>query len=269
MSYPGFVSLVGAGPGDPELLTLKALRRLREADVVVYDALVRPEVLDYAHPAAEMIAAGKRGGKPSAAQDWITDLLIEKARAGALVVRLKGGDPYVFGRGGEEAAALTQAGIAWEIVPGISAAIAAPAYAGIPVTHRAVASSVAFVTGHEDPSRPHTRIDWRALATGIDTVVFMMGIGRLPHIAEQLIAHGRPADTPTAVIHWGTTPEQVTLVAPLSEIAAEVERSGITPPAAFVVGEVVGLRDQLNWFEGLKVDLGVERTHPEPVPSGR
>lgn len=245
----GFVSLVGAGPGDPELITVKGLRRLAMADVVVYDALVHPDTLALAHPAAELIAAGKRGGQPSAGQDWINAVLIEQARLGKQVVRLKGGDPFVFGRGGEEAAALAAAGVRWEVVPGISSAIAAPAYAGIPVTHRTAASSVAFITGHEDPQRAESRLDWRALAQGVDTLVFLMAVGRLEHIAEQLIAHGRAADTPVAIIRSATTSEQTTLTATLATIAAEAVRAGIAAPATLVVGNVVRLNEALAWFE--------------------
>jgi uroporphyrin-III C-methyltransferase len=250
MTY-GFVSLVGAGPGDPDLLTLKGLRRLRAADVVIYDALVNEELLRECRAEAELIYAGKRAGQRSRSQDAINALLIEKAHAGLQVVRLKGGDPFVFGRGGEEAEALQAAGVAWEVVPGVTSAIGAPAYAGIPITHRAVASSVAFVTGHEDPARPETRINWQALATGIDTLVFLMGIGRLGYIAEQLVLHGRPGGTPAAVIRWGTTPQQETVTGTLETIAAAVERAGLTPPATLVVGEVVRLRERLSWFDTL------------------
>ncbi|MBK9712124.1 MAG: uroporphyrinogen-III C-methyltransferase [Kouleothrix sp.] len=250
MNY-GLVSLVGAGPGDPELITVKGLRRLRAADVVVYDALASEELLRECRAGAELIYAGKRAGHHCSSQEAINALLVEKARAGLRVVRLKGGDPFVFGRGGEEAGALAAAGIAWEVVPGVSSAIAVPAYAGIPVTHRASASSVAFVTGHEDPARAETRIRWQALAQGVDTLVFLMGVGRLAAIAEQLIAHGRPAATPAAVIRCGTTPDQETVVGTLATIAADVERAGLSAPATLVVGEVVRLREQLSWFDTL------------------
>src|SRR5262245_7222490 len=204
----GFVSLVGAGPGDPELLTVKGLRRLQAADVVVYDALVNDALLRECRANAELIYAGKRAGQHYRSQDEINALLIEKARAGLQVVRLKGGDPFVFGRGGEEAAALAAEGIAWEVVPGITSAIGVPAYAGIPVTHRAAASSFAGITGHEDPAREETRLRWQALAQGIDTLVFLMGVGRLATIAAQLIAYGRAANTPVAVVRQGSTPDQ-------------------------------------------------------------
>ncbi|MBC8163012.1 MAG: uroporphyrinogen-III C-methyltransferase [Roseiflexaceae bacterium] len=245
----GFVSLVGAGPGDPDLITVKGLRRLRAADVIVYDALVNRALLAECRPGAELIAAGKRGGERSADQGWICSTLIAHARAGRQVVRLKGGDPFVFGRGGEEAEALNNAGIAWEIVPGISSAIGVPAYAGIPVTHRELASSVAIITGHEDPSRVETRIHWQALAQGADTLVFLMGLGQLKLIAQRLMAHGRPADTAIAVISQGSLAEQRTVVGTLGNIAAAVSASGLRSPATIVVGEVVGLRDTLNWFD--------------------
>jgi len=251
MQSGGFVSLVGAGPGDPELLTIKGMRRLQAADVVLYDALVSRELLTYCRPGTLCIGVGKRGGQESISQATINDLLIEHARAGGHVVRLKGGDPFVFGRGGEEAEALCRAGISWEVVPGISSAIAVPAYAGIPITHRAMASSVAFITGHEDPGRPQSRIDWSALATGIDTLVFLMGLRQLSMITTQLITHGRPATTPTAVIHWGTTLEQQTITGTLDSITADVARAALAPPAILIVGQVVQLRAQLSWFDTL------------------
>ena len=248
----GLVSLVGAGPGDPELLTLKGLRRLRAADVVVYDALVNNALLHECRADTELIYAGKRAGQHYRSQDEINALLIEKARAGLQVVRLKGGDPFVFGRGGEEAAALAAEGIAWEVVPGVTSAIGVPAYAGIPVTHRAAASSFAVITGHEDPEREETRLRWQALAQGIDTLMFLMGVSRLATIAAQLIAYGRAADTPAAVIRQGTTPDQETVVGTLATIAADVERAGLTAPATLIVGEVVRLREQLSWFDTLE-----------------
>jgi uroporphyrin-III C-methyltransferase len=245
----GFVSLVGAGPGDLDLITVKGLRRLRAADVVVYDALINDDLLCECRAGAELIYAGKRAGQHYASQASINALLIAKARAGLEVVRLKGGDPFVFGRGGEEALALAEAGVAWEVVPGVTSAIGVPAYAGIPVTHRAAASSVAFVTGHEDPTRPESRIRWQALAQGVDTLVFLMGVGRLASIAEQLITHGRPATTPAAVIRSGTTADQETVAGTLATIAADVERAGLAAPATLVVGEVVRMRERLSWFD--------------------
>lgn len=255
----GYVSLVGAGPGDPELITVKGLRRLSTADVVVYDALVHPDTLALAQPDAELIAAGKRAGQPSARQEWINELLISQAQQGKQVVRLKGGDPFVFGRGGEEAEALTAAGIAWEVVPGVSSAIAAPAYAGIPVTHRDLASSVTFVTGHEDPQRPESRYRWTALAQGVDTLVFLMAVGKLGYIAQQLIAHGRSADTPAAVIRSASTSDQAVVTGTLATIAAEVQQAHITAPATLVVGDVVRLQPSLAWFKPDSI------LHPEPA----
>lgn len=266
MAEGGFVSLVGAGPGDPELLTLKGLRRLRTADVVVYDALVSLELLRECRAEAELIYAGKRAGQHYRSQDEINALLIDKARAGLHVVRLKGGDPFVFGRGGEEASALAAASIAWEVVPGVSSAIGVPAYAGIPVTHRAAASSFAVITGHEDPRREESRLRWQALAQGIDTLVFLMGVGRLAEISAQLIAHGRPADTPAAVIRQGTTADQETVVGTLATIAADVERAYLGAPATLVVGEVVRLRAQLSWFDALpRLVPRLESEAAEPV----
>src|SRR5215211_4734109 len=247
----GFVSLIGAGPGDPELITVKGLRRLRAADVVIYDALANEVLLRECRADAELIYVGKRAGQHFRSQDEINALLVEKARAGLQVARLKGGDPFVFGRGGEEAAVLAAAGIAWEVVPGISSAVAVPAYAGIPVTDRASASSFAVITGHEDPDREQTRLRWQALAQGIDTLIFLMGVGRLESIAAQLIAHGRAADTPAAAIRQGTTPDQQTVVGTLATIAEDVARAGLTAPATLIVGEVVRLREQLSWFDTL------------------
>lgn len=245
----GLVSLVGAGPGDPELITLKGLRRLRAADVVVHDALIGLELLEECRPGAEIVDAGKRAGGPARPQEWINRLLVERARRGLRVVRLKGGDPFVFGRGGEEAEALVAAGVPWEVVPGVSSAIAAPAYAGIPLTHRGHAASFAVITGHEPPDRAESRLRWQALARGIDTLVFLMGVGRLAEITAQLVAYGRPADTPVAVVRWGTTAAQATVVATLATIAEVVARAGLEPPALLVVGEVVGLREALAWFD--------------------
>ena len=247
----GFVSLIGAGPGDPELITVKGLRRLRTADVVIYDALANEALLRECRTDAELIYAGKRAGQHYRSQDEINLLLVEKARAGLQVVRLKGGDPFVFGRGGEEAAVLAEAGIAWEVVPGISSAIAVPAYAGIPVTDRASASSFAVITGHEDPDRAGTRLRWQALAQGIDTLIFLMALGRLENIAAQLIAHGRAAETPAAVVRQGATPDQETVVGTLATIAADVAQAGLTAPATLIVGEVVRLRERLSWFDTL------------------
>lgn len=248
MTY-GLVSLVGAGPGDPELITLKGLRRLRAADVVVHDALIGLEALEECRPDAEIVDAGKRAGGPARPQQWITRLLIERARQGLRVVRLKGGDPFVFGRGAEEAEALVAAGIPWEVVPGVSSAVAVPAYAGIPLTHRAHAASFAVVTGHEAADRAESRLHWQALARGIDTLVFLMSTGRLAEISARLIEAGRPAATPAAVIRWGATAEQTQVVADLATIAEATARAGMTPPTLLVVGEVVNLHATLAWFD--------------------
>jgi len=248
----GFVSLIGAGPGDPELITVKGLRRLRAAEVVIYDALVGEALLQECRADAELIYAGKRAGQHYRSQDEINALLLDKARAGRLVARLKGGDPFVFGRGGEEAAALAEAGIAWEVVPGVSSALAAPAYAGIPVTHRAAASSFAVITGHEDPTRAETRLRWQALATGVDTLIVLMGVGRLASIAEQLIAHGRSPETPAAVVQQGSTADQATVVGTLATIAEDVAQAGLGAPATLIVGEVVRLRLRLSWFDTME-----------------
>lgn len=258
----GFVSLVGAGPGDPELMTIKGLRRLQAAEVVVHDDLISTELLNECATTAELIDVGKRAGRCSPSQAAINALLIDRARAGKRVVRLKGGDPFVFGRGGEEAEVLQAAGIAWEVVPGVSSAIGVPAYAGIPVTHRAYAASFAVITGHEDPARPESRIDWRALAQGIDTLVFLMGLGKLEQIATQLISHGRPATTPVAAIRWGATYEQETVVGTLETITADVARAGLKTPVTIVIGEVVRLREQLRWFDTLRTDAFVALEEP-------
>lgn len=246
----GFVSLVGAGPGDPELITVKGLRRLQRADVVAYDRLANPVLLAECKADAELLFVGKHGEglHPSVPQEEINALLIKKAREGKDVVRLKGGDPFIFGRGGEEALELQQAGIPFEIVPGISSAIAAPAYAGIPVTHRHISASVAIVAGHEDPTKGPSSHDWQALA-GVDTLVILMGMGRLEAITETLLACGKRADTPAAAVRWGTTSEQETVTGTLASIAADVRRAGLKAPATLIIGEVVRLRDELRWFD--------------------
>jgi uroporphyrinogen III methyltransferase/synthase len=245
---PGTVILAGAGPGDPGLITVAAAEALARADVVVYDRLVHPRLLDLA-PRAERVYAGKGPEQHTMSQDEINALLIERARAGQTVVRLKGGDPFVFGRGGEEARALADAGVPFEVVPGVSSAIAAPAYAGIPVTQRGVASSVAFVTGHEDPAKDEQDVDWERLAGAVDTLVLLMGIGQLARIAGRLTAAGRDPATPAAVIEWGTLPRQRTVTGTLGDIVAKVEEAGLGPPAVAVVGEVVRLREALRWFD--------------------
>jgi uroporphyrinogen III methyltransferase/synthase len=245
----GFVSLVGAGPGDPGLLTLAGRDRLAEADVVVYDRLVSPLLLRHCRGDAELVFAGKSPAGHTLTQDEINALLIERAQAGKRVVRLKGGDPFVFGRGGEEALALAAAGIPFEVVPGVTSAVAAPAYAGVPVTHRGIASSFAVVTGHEDDAKEESSVDWSRLATSVDTLVILMGGAALPAIAEALIAAGRAADTPAVSVQWGTTPAQRSVSAPLASIASAVREAGLGSPLLTVVGDVAGLRQHLSWFE--------------------
>jgi len=243
----GVVHLVGAGPGDPGLITLRGVEALRSADVVVYDYLANPALLHEARPDAELVYVGKRGGTHVLEQPEINDLLVRKARAGKTVVRLKGGDPFVFGRGGEEALHLKEQGVPFEVVPGVTAGVAAPAYAGIPVTHRGYTSSLGMLTGHEDPTKPESALDWAKIATSMGTLVFYMGVKNLPKVVQKLIEHGRPKDTPVAVIEWGTMTRQKTVTGTLEDI---VDRSkGIAPPAITIVGEVVALREQLNWFE--------------------
>ncbi|MDE3095208.1 MAG: uroporphyrinogen-III C-methyltransferase [Chloroflexota bacterium] len=245
----GFVSLVGAGPGDPGLITVGGAARLAEADVIVYDRLANPRLLALARPGAELIDVGKTPERHTLSQDAINALLVEQARAGRRVVRLKGGDPFVFGRGGEEAEALVAEGLPFEVLPGVTSAVAAPAYAGIPVTHRGLASSFAIITGHEDPAKDDSSIDWAKLATGVDTLVFLMGTGRLAEIARRLIDNGRAPATPAAVIEWGTLARQRTAIGTLATIDVAVRDAGIAPPAVTVVGEVVRLRERLRWFD--------------------
>ena len=245
----GIVHLVGAGPGDPGLLTVRAVELLGSADVVLYDRLIPPEALTHARPGAELIYVGKQGDGPQVPQDDTHRLLLEHARAGRRVVRLKGGDPFVFGRGGEEALVLAQAGVPFEVVPGVTAGVAAPAYAGIPVTHRDAASGVAFVTGHDDTGRPSSAIDWAALARFPGTLVFYMGVRSLPRIAERLMAEGRPAAEPVAVIERGTLPGQRTLLATLEDVAERAQQDQIRAPAITLVGAVARLREQLAWLE--------------------
>ncbi|HEU0073710.1 MAG TPA: uroporphyrinogen-III C-methyltransferase [Dehalococcoidia bacterium] len=246
---PGFVSLVGAGPGDPGLLTLAGRDRLERADVVVYDRLIEPSLLDYSPEDAERVYAGKAASQKALSQDEINALLVERAKAGKRVVRLKGGDPFVFGRGGEEALALATAGVPFEVVAGVTSAVAAPAYAGIPVTHRGLASSFAVVTGHEDDEKPETMVDWRALATSVDTIVVLMGGAALASAAAALIDGGRDEKTPSVSIEWGTTTRQRSVAAPLGEIAASVREAGLGSPLLTVIGRVTELRNHLSWFE--------------------
>jgi uroporphyrinogen III methyltransferase/synthase len=245
----GRVVLVGAGPGDPGLLTLRGREVLAEAEVVVYDALLGPRLLDFAPPEAERIDVGKRAGKPAPSQEEIHRILIDRAQKGRRVVRLKGGDPFVFGRGGEEALALAEAGIDFEVVPGVTAAVAAAAYAGIPLTHRKLASGVALVTGHEADDKSESALDWDALARWKGTLVFYMGVANFPTIAANLIAHGLGAETPAAVIHWGTTPRQKVVMGTLRALPEAAAAADLKPPALIVIGAVVALRDRLKWFE--------------------
>ena len=241
----GKVHLVGAGPGDPGLITVRGLQLLHSAPVIVYDQLVNPALLEEAPATAIRIFVGKQAGRHCIAQEEINRILIDHARLGNQVVRLKGGDPFVFGRGGEEAEALADAGIRFEIVPGVSSAVAVPAYAGIPVTHRNFASSFAVVTGHE-ASKGKSAVDWGKLSTAVDTLVILMGLHNLPAIVAKLIAYGRSPETPAAVIRRGTTHEQETVIGTLADI---VEKSAsLKAPTLIVVGEVVELRNQLNWF---------------------
>lgn len=241
----GKVYLVGAGPGDPGLLTVRGLELIRSAEVIVYDRLVNPVILEEARAATLRIFAGKESGLHSLPQDEINALMIAHARRGLRVVRLKGGDPFVFGRGGEEAQALAAARISFEVVPGVSSAISVPAYAGIPLTHRKLSSSFAVITGHE-ACKVGATVDWKGLATAVDTLVILMGLKNLPRIVSQLIAHGRSPETPAALIRWGTTEKQQVVDGTLSDIVDKARLLG--PPVVIVVGNVVELRDQLQWF---------------------
>jgi uroporphyrinogen III methyltransferase/synthase len=245
----GTVYLVGAGPGDYRLLTLKGKDLLGMADVVVYDHLADERILAFAPADAEFIYVGKEASKHTMKQYEINACLVEKAKSGKTVVRLKGGDPFVFGRGGEEAEVLFNEHVPFEVVPGITSAISVPAYAGIPVTNRGVAASFAVITGHEDPTKEKSSLNWPHLATGVDTLVFLMGVHNLAFITGQLIKYGRSGDTPAALIRWGTKAEQETLVTTVAKAAEDVKRTGLKPPAIFIVGDVVKLRSTLRWFD--------------------
>ncbi|MBD2510005.1 uroporphyrinogen-III C-methyltransferase [Nostoc muscorum FACHB-395] len=244
--YLGKVYLVGAGPGDPGLITLKAKGLLECADVVIYDALVSPAILAMINPQAEQINAGKRRGKHSLFQEETTQLMIEKAQDHAIVVRLKGGDPFIFGRGGEEMEELVNAGISTEVVPGITSGIAAAAYAGIPLTHRLYSSSVTFVTGHEAAGKYRPKVNWNAIANGSETIVIYMGIHNLPYIVEQLSVAGLDVETPIALVRWGTRPEQEELIGTLKTIVEQVEQTGFGAPAIAVIGQVVNMHSILS-----------------------
>ncbi|MBF0110178.1 MAG: uroporphyrinogen-III C-methyltransferase [Magnetococcales bacterium] len=266
---PGMVVLVGAGPGDPELLTLAAFRVLQQADVVVYDALVSPEILALIPPETEQMYVGKRGGVPSMSQEEISRLLVRLARENRRVVRLKGGDPFVFGRGGEEACHLVAQGIAFRVVPGLTSGVAGPAYAGIPITHRDVNAHVAFITGHE--SREHhpaidedghvSRIDWEGVARTFPVMVLYMAIKNLPLVTQRLVAAGRSEDTPIALIRWATTVRQQTLVSTLGRVVADIARLNIRPPAIIVIGKVVDYRSLLAWFPDESLDVEENRSY--------
>lgn len=245
----GKVYLVGAGPGDPGLATKKGIECIAAADVVIYDYLASKQLLTFSSENAERIYAGKQGGDHTLTQDQINALIIEKASAGNMVVRLKGGDPFIFGRGGEEIEALTAHNIPFEIVPGVTSAIAAPAYAGIPLTHRQYTSSVTFITGHEDPNKAESMINWEALAKTGGTLVFLMGVKNLPRITARLVECGMTSDTPVALVRWGTTAAQHTVTGTLETINENVAKAGLKPPCIIVVGRVVELREKMKWFE--------------------
>jgi len=248
----GKVYLIGAGPGDPKLLTLGAAAAIAESDAIVYDNLVNPEVLAHSRRGAELVYVGKRAGEPSISQFGINRLLIDRARSGQIVARLKGGDPFIFGRGGEEAEALAEAGVRFEIIPGVSSGVAAAAYAGIPLTHRNYSSSVAFITGHDAAHAKRPAVDWSIAAHAADTLVIFMCAQTIARIAREIIASGRPAATPIAIIRWGTYQDQEVFITTLEDLVAadEAHEGGLTidPPAIAVIGDVVRLADKLEWF---------------------
>ncbi len=245
----GICFLVGAGPGDPLLLTLKARECIERADVLIYDYLCNPEILKWAREGVEKIYAGKKAGAHTLKQDEINDLIVQKTRAGKTVTRLKGGDPFLFGRGGEEAEALVQARCRFEVVPGVTSAIGGPAYAGIPVTHRSHNTMLTIFTGHEDPTKSETSLDYKAIVSAPGTKIMLMGIERLSIISQGMIAAGMDATTPVALIRWATTGRQETITGTVSDIAAKAEAAAFKAPAVAVFGDVVSLRDKLNWFE--------------------
>lgn len=250
MKKSGKVYLVGAGPGDPGLITVRGKKLLERAEVVVYDYLASKKLLKHAPASAELIYVGKKGGvKHTHTQEEINQMLVDHALAGKTVVRLKGGDPFIFGRGGEEVEKLYEAGAPFEVVPGVTSATAAATYAGIPITHRDYTASVAFVTGHEDPTKENSNIDWSKLSTGAGTLVIYMGIKNLPIIVENLVKYGRDPKTPVAVVRWASTPEQRSVVGTLETITQVVADAEVKPPALIIVGEVVKLRDSIDWFE--------------------
>src|SRR3954469_7962735 len=252
----GKVFLVGAGPGDPGLLTVRAVELLASADVVIHDRLIPAGALDGVRPDAEVLYVGKEGGGEQVPQDETNRLLLEKARAGHTIVRLKGGDPFVFGRGGEEAQLLRAEGIPYEVVPGVTAGVAAAAYAGVPVTHRGLAPAVAFVTGHEDPAKPETQLDWPGLAAFPGTLVFYMGVRALPRIAEQLVAGGRPSSEPVLVVERGTLGGQRSVAGTLATIASLAEAAGVRPPSITLVGPGAALGEELAWLGAARALAG-------------
>jgi uroporphyrin-III C-methyltransferase len=243
---PGEVYLVGAGPGDPGLITVRGMELIRTADVIVYDQLANPDLLQHSRPDARLIDVGKQGGYHKVRQEDINRIIVDEAVAGQLVVRLKGGDPFMFGRGGEEAEELRAAGIAVHVVPGVTSAIAAPALAGVPVTHRDHAPMVTFVTGHERDDQPDERINWHALATGGGTIVMLMGMGNLGHNMDRLLAEGMEASTPVAVVHRGSMPQQRALLSDLAHVDEDCRREGLGAPAVVVIGGVASLRAVLG-----------------------
>ncbi|WP_141433819.1 uroporphyrinogen-III C-methyltransferase [Bacillus sp. 03113] len=247
------VYLVGAGPGDPDLITLKGLKCIQEADVLLYDRLVNKELLSHAKPNAELIYCGKLPDYHTLQQETINEVLIKHAKKGQVVTRLKGGDPFVFGRGGEEAEALAKYGIPFEIIPGITSGIAAPAYAGIPVTHRDYSSSFAIVTGH-CKNDEKDQIKWESLAKGIDTIAIYMGVSNLPYIQEKLLYYGKSPHTPVALINWGTMQEQRTLVSTLEDVARDAQHHKVENPCMILIGDVVKLREKIKWFEGSEIN---------------
>ena len=249
MNKKGKVYLIGVGPGDIGLLTVKGLRCLKKAEAVVYDFHLNSQILNYIDHDAEFIYAGKRGGHHAMTQDEINQALVDKAKEGKIVCRLKGGDPFIFGRGGEEAEVLVAEGIEFELIPGISSSISAPAYAGIPLTHRKFSSSFSVITGNEDITKSESTMNWSSLASNLDTLVFLMGVKNITAITSKLIEHGKSPDTPVAIVRWGTRPDQKTVVSNLKEIAGLVKEENIRPPAVMVVGNVVKLRETLKWYE--------------------
>jgi uroporphyrinogen III methyltransferase/synthase len=249
MTPTGKVYLIGAGPGDPGLITVKGLACVKKADVIIYDYLANERLLEHRRPDAELVYVGKQGGRHTLPQEEINALIVRKAREGKIVARLKGGDPFIFGRGGEEAEELADDGIPFEIVPGVTAATAVPTYAGIPLTHRDHTASVAFVTGHEDPTKEESKVHWDRIATGIGTLVFFMGMKNLRNIVDNLVSHGRASETPVALIQWGTRTDQRVVTGTLLNIIEKVKEAKLGPPAIIVVGEVVRLREKLNWYE--------------------